>query len=79
MQMSFVQQEIVLLVGSVHTIGTLEARLLPAFVLNVPLQRALVLVFVPAIHALIQCPPGLTAAQPGISITQYIRSVKLCN
>lgn len=73
------QQQIVFLIGPVHTVGALEARLFSTFVLYVSLQRALVFVFVPAVHAFIQCPPRLTAAQPRRAITQYIRSVQLCN
>lgn len=76
------QQQIVLLVGPVHAVRALEAGLFPTFVLNVPLQGALVFVFVPAVHALIQSPLRFNAAQTGRTqraITQYIRSVQLCN
>lgn len=38
MEMPLVQQQIVLLIGPVHTVGALEARLFPTFVLYVPLQ-----------------------------------------
>lgn len=61
-EVPLVQQQVVLLVGPVHAVRALEARLLSALVLYMPLQRALVLVFVPAVHAFVHRPPALTPA-----------------
>lgn len=73
------EQQVVLLIGSVDAIRALETRLFPTLVLYVSLQGALVLVLIAAVHALVQRPPGLAAAEPGRPITQHIRRVQLCN
>lgn len=78
-QVALVQQQVVLLVGAVHAVGALEAGLLAALVLDVPLQRALVLVLVAAVGALVQRPAlAVPRAPQPPAVTQYIRTVQ-CN
>lgn len=80
-QVTLVEQEVVLLVGAVDAVRTLEAGLLPALVFDVSLQGALVLVFVTAVDALVQSPPDLGGdAQSGRAVPHYrIRIVQVRN